>query len=459
MSLLVLSWSYFPNRTFVETCGFFLRRSAPGVTIVQGPDGDELTINGQKGINNNISVDGADFNNPFFGEQRGGQRPAFTFNLDAVQEMVVVADGANAEFGRSASGFVNVVTKSGTNDDPRHRPRLLQGRQPLRRAPKNADGSAAHEVPVRARAGRLHARRADRRRTSSFYFLAARRPAAARSTKQTDPSRIEQRVVDFFASLGSPDENGPIERTNDARVFLGKVDWQLDPKHLATLRYNYTWSEQENGTFDVDSWGRSANAVEKDYSQRRHRLADLDALGDAAQRVPLPVRARGSAAALRRARHHRPEPAAARHRLRLRPRSYRFGEPFFIPVEYYDTRFQFNDNISLLTGSHAIKVGVEYNRVNSVQTFLGFANGRYIFGSTDGFLNYARNPNYVECSNGTTSQTGACPAGHRRSPARAALPAAGRRRRPLGRGGGHADDPAERARGVHPGQVAADAAT
>src|SRR5204863_5611740 len=88
----------------------------PGVTIVQGPDGDELSINGQKGISNNVSVDGADFNNPFFGEQRGGQRPPFTFNLDAVKEMVVVADGANAEFGRSMSGFVNVITKSGTND-------------------------------------------------------------------------------------------------------------------------------------------------------------------------------------------------------------------------------------------------------------------------------------------------------------------------------------------------------
>src|SRR6185503_8183525 len=50
-----------------------------------------LPNNGQKGIYNNVSVDGADFNNPFFGEQRGGQRPAFTFNLDAVQEVVVVA--------------------------------------------------------------------------------------------------------------------------------------------------------------------------------------------------------------------------------------------------------------------------------------------------------------------------------------------------------------------------------
>ncbi|HYR46229.1 MAG TPA: carboxypeptidase regulatory-like domain-containing protein, partial [Thermoanaerobaculia bacterium] len=74
-------------------------KMTPGVATVQGPDGDELTINGQKGINNNVSVDGADFNNPFFGEQRGGQRPPFTFNLDAVQEVVVIADGAGAEFG------------------------------------------------------------------------------------------------------------------------------------------------------------------------------------------------------------------------------------------------------------------------------------------------------------------------------------------------------------------------
>src|SRR5207302_8006201 len=86
----------------------------PNVAIVQGPDGDELTVAGQRGIHNNVSVDGADFNNPFFGEQRGGQRPAFTFNLDAVQDLVV-SDGANAEFGRSSGGFVNVITKSGTN--------------------------------------------------------------------------------------------------------------------------------------------------------------------------------------------------------------------------------------------------------------------------------------------------------------------------------------------------------
>src|SRR5438045_1287008 len=114
----------------------------PGVTIVQGPDGDELSINGQKGISNNVSVDGADFNNPFFGEQRGGQRPAFTFNLDAVKEMVVVADGANAEFGRSMSGFVNVVTKSGTND-MKGTAHLFEKNDSLSSRAKKPDGTEA----------------------------------------------------------------------------------------------------------------------------------------------------------------------------------------------------------------------------------------------------------------------------------------------------------------------------
>ena len=88
----------------------------PGVSIVQGPDGDEINFNGQRGIFNNISLDGGDYNNGFFGEQLGGQRAAIDITLDAVKEFQVVASGANAEFGRTAGGVVNVVTKSGTNE-------------------------------------------------------------------------------------------------------------------------------------------------------------------------------------------------------------------------------------------------------------------------------------------------------------------------------------------------------
>ncbi len=82
---------------------------------MQGPDGDEITFSGQRGVFNNISLDGGDYNNGFFGEQMGGQRAAIDITLDAVKEFQVVATGANAEFGRTAGGVVNVITKSGTN--------------------------------------------------------------------------------------------------------------------------------------------------------------------------------------------------------------------------------------------------------------------------------------------------------------------------------------------------------
>lgn len=380
---------------------------SPGVTIVQGPDGDEISVNGQRGIHNNVMVDGADFNNPFFGEQRGGQRPAFTFNLDAVEQVVVTANGANAEFGRSGSGFVTVLTKSGTNDfaGSAH---LFGKHDALSARGEKADGSTDPKFDFNQQ--QLGFTLGGPIVKDKAFFFTSLDVQRGRSTKQTDPARIEQRVVDALAALGSPDENGSITRTNDARAFLAKVDWHATADNLLTLRYNYTWSEQENGTFDVDSWGRSANAEEQNssnavtgtlistlapslYNEFRFQLAREDR-----PRAYDGPRLDGT---------NRPLPDTAFDF----ERGYRFGMPFFIPVDYHDTRLQLNDNVSLVRGGHLIKAGVEYNRTNISQVFRGFANGRYIFSSTDGFLNFVNNPSYVECSDGSSSQLGTCSAG------------------------------------------------
>src|SRR5437762_10291024 len=53
----------------------------PGVSIVQGPDGDEINFAGQRGIFNNVSFDGGDYHNGFFGQQLGGQRAAIDVPL------------------------------------------------------------------------------------------------------------------------------------------------------------------------------------------------------------------------------------------------------------------------------------------------------------------------------------------------------------------------------------------
>ena len=393
-----------PNngRNFLE-----LTKLTPGVAVSQGPDGDVLTVNGQRGIQNNIMVDGADFNNPFFGEQRGGQRPAFTFNIDAVQEFVVIADGAPAEFGRASSGFVSVVTKSGTND--------LKGtahyyfrNDGLSTEAERADGT--NEPEFDSERSQIGFTLGGPVRNDEVFFFTAFDFQDSDTTKQRDPTRIEQRVVDAFAALGSPNENAPIDRTDDALVGLFKVDWNTSDKHRLTLRANYTESEQVNGTFDVDSWGSSANATEKDssYSFTGSVISNISSSLLNELRFQW-------------AREDRPRPYEGPNiQGTNRPfpdtafdfgRSYRFGMPFFIPVSYNDIRYQVNNNVNWLRGAHAVKAGFEFNRTEASQTFIGFANGRFIFSSTDGFLNYVNNPDYVECSDGSSSQTGACPDG------------------------------------------------
>ncbi len=379
----------------------------PHTAIVQGPDGDELSIAGQRGIHNNISIDGADFNNPFFGEQRGGQRAAFTFNLDAVQDMVVIASGANAEFGRSGGGFVNVVTKSGTNtiSGSAH----LYGKNDALASPypRNGGNPNFSQQQFGFTVGGPIVK------DKAFFFIAYDQQLFSQ-TKQTNAARIDPRLRAFMDTAygrALANDYGPIERTNDANALLVKLDAPLGTRHNASLKYNFTNSKQENGTFDVDSWGRSANAVEKDYSHALNGSLASAFAADVTNEFRFQI-----------AREYRPRPYGGPiNPATGRPfpdtgmdfvNGYRFGMPFFIPVQAHDDRIQVLDNVTLSRGSHLFKLGGEWNRTAELQTFVGFGNGRMIFNSVDGFLNYNRYGNgYVECSSGPPGLNGTCASG------------------------------------------------
>ncbi|MEN8376838.1 MAG: carboxypeptidase regulatory-like domain-containing protein [Gemmatimonadota bacterium] len=384
----------------------------PGVGIVQGPDGEELTVSGQRGIFNNVSVDGADFNNPFFGEQRGGQRPAFTFNQDAIEEIVVVNQGATAEFGRSAGGFVNVITKSGTNE--------FQGTL-------NYFGQFDEISADFARGGGNPNFDQNQfgftlggpiSRDKAFFFIAYDQQEASQ-TKQVTRTGVQepaemQKLIDFFQTeFGGALANDfdPITRTNDAKALMSKFDFRLNESNNLSLKYNFTWAEQKNGTFDFDAWGASANAIEEDKSH---------AVNGALQSQLSPTVA--NEFRFQWSREDRPRPYEGP----INPATgrpfpdtgagfldgFRWGMPFFIPVDAFDDRVQLLDNISFVSGEHLFKVGGEWNRTRVKQTFRGFGNGRAIFTSVDGFINFVeQGPTYVECSDGSSNTTGLCPAG------------------------------------------------
>ncbi|MCZ6756456.1 MAG: hypothetical protein O7E49_14200, partial [Gemmatimonadetes bacterium] len=336
----------------------------------------------------------ADFNNPFFGEQRGGQRPAFVFNIDAIQEMVVIAQGANAEFGRSSGGFVNIVTKSGTNRI--HGTVHYFGQNDNLSADFPTQGSFLGFEPDFFRHQFGFTLGGPIKQDRAFYFVAfdmQKRTETKQKNRLSliDPALLAWTDTAFGGALAG--DFGSIERKDDNIALLAKVDWRMGEKHFASLKYNFSDANQPNGTNDVDLWGRSSNGVE---------LVQSNAFNGSL--MSLLSNTVSNEFRFQFSREDRPRPYED---MPVNPNTgrpfpdtdilgadggFRFGMPFFFPVESNDTRFQIVDNVSWATGSHLFKVGAEYNRTEEKQTFVGFANGRIAFTSVQGFFDYLADP-------------------------------------------------------------------
>src|ERR1051326_4874358 len=71
--------------------------------------GQGISVGSQRNLSNNFIVDGLSAN-----DDAAGLSGTF-YGLDVVNELEVVTSGGQAEFGRALGGYLNVVTKSGTN--------------------------------------------------------------------------------------------------------------------------------------------------------------------------------------------------------------------------------------------------------------------------------------------------------------------------------------------------------
>ncbi len=77
--------------------------------------GGAMNINGNRALQNNFLLDGAD-NNSNATSYRGERVDVIRPSVDAVAEFKLMTNNYSAEFGRSAGAVVNVAIKSGTNE-------------------------------------------------------------------------------------------------------------------------------------------------------------------------------------------------------------------------------------------------------------------------------------------------------------------------------------------------------
>jgi hypothetical protein len=413
------------NETAVSTTPILGRKFedlltlTPGVSITQGPDGDEINFSGQRGVFNNVSLDGGDYNNGFFGEQLGGQRAAIDITLEAVKEFQVVATGANAEFGRTAGGVINVITKSGTND--------VHGSgfyfQRLKALTANTSDGKPLEGFHREQYGATIG--GPLRKNKAFYFFAFEgirenldranlsQPigdtpcAIAAPTILANEGLINgnedcQRLalINFFRTSRSQEEGLPVSHKINNQAFFSKVDFELNDANQLAVSYNFDYSKNTNQTFDVSTYGNSANGIEGPSKINVLRVNLISTIS--------PTKL---------------NEAHFSYSRELRPRfaidsnvpadtamgfvtTFRFGFPFFLEpnVDELLWRTHAKDNFSIVSGNHNIKVGGEWLHTLNDQVFRGFFTGRYIFDSVTGFLRYASAP----AANGFGPNVGEC---------------------------------------------------
>jgi hypothetical protein len=86
----------------------------PGVVVDTSGFG-LLSFRGQSTLLNNVTIDGADDNQAYFSEERGRTRAGYSTAKASIQEFQINTSNYSTEYGRSAGGVVNSVTKSGGN--------------------------------------------------------------------------------------------------------------------------------------------------------------------------------------------------------------------------------------------------------------------------------------------------------------------------------------------------------
>ena len=349
-------------------------------TVLIEPQRQQLSFAGQRGINSNVMVDGADYNQPFFGGIRGGERSNFAFTVpqSAIQEFQVVPTGYTAEYGRSTGGVLNAITKSGSNDYHGDAFYLLRHKEfgaatPFKdpNGPGNIRGAETQHQFGGSVGGPI--------KRDKLFFFAAGEAQKASFPRLVDMPRLDSadrnagpEAYDYYSSLQES-----FRTSNDAQAFTGRLDYAFTGGHRLTLRYNNSGSKGQ----DADSVGSALDTTTTRSLQANGDEEDYTHLGNVQFTTLFGPTLIND---LRFGASHEERPRSSNSFTPGVSSSIGdFGARSFRPTVQDDFRWQVADSLSFVAGAHTLKVGFDYNRVTAAQIF-GFNQfGFFSFGTSD----------------------------------------------------------------------------
>ena len=332
--------------------------AVPGIT---------LSIGSQRNLSNNFVVDGLSANDDAAGLS------GITYGVDAIEQFQVITSGAQAEFGRALGGYVNVVTRSGSNalrgtlydfvrDDSLNASNALSGTT----LPMNqSQFGVSIGGPIR--------------RNRAFFFGNIEKRVLDQTglTTISDPNTaVINARLNAVAYGGPPVATGIYPNPVDTVNILAKVDHQVRAGHQLSVRF---------GSYDVTSinsrgaGGLSAPSASAglDNNDRALAVSNVMTLSDQAF---IETRAQLAHSDLLAPPTDPFGPAVSIAGVAA------FGTSSSSPTARANRMYQVVNNVSVYANGHSLRAGVDFLYNDDDITYPRSARGSYTFSSLASFL-------------------------------------------------------------------------
>jgi Carboxypeptidase regulatory-like domain/TonB dependent receptor len=334
--------------------------------------GQGISIGSQRNFSNSFIVDGLSDN-----DDASGLTGAF-YGLDVVEEMEVVTSGGQAEFGRALGGYINVVTKSGTN--------TLHGDLYgyFRNRAFNAANALSNTVLPMTEAQYGASLGGPIVHDRTFYFANYEQRELNQSGLTTISPANVGAINAHLLAVGYPGPQistgiypNPVHNVN----FFSKLDHEFSENDHFSARYSlyHVTSINSRGAGGLSAPTASANLDDTD------QIVALSNIFTLSPRAVNETRGEFWNSALQAPPSDGIGPAVSISGVAV------FGTLSISPTARLNKLGQLADNFTYLAGSHAIRLGTEFIYNGNTITYPRSYRGSYAFSSLANFLAGAYN--------------------------------------------------------------------
>ena len=343
-----------------------------------------ISFAGQRGINSNITIDGADHNEPFFGGMRGGERSSQAFSIpqESIAQFQIVPYGYSAEFGRSTGGIMNAVTKSGSNE---YHGSVFYFNRDGSLAKKDARNRQA--VTDQQQFGGSIGGPVIHDKTFAFFAYEQQinnnpRQVIFRRLDGFTPNASQLEAFCFLRVIsgcpsGSTGREEPFTQTNDARTFLVRGDQQFGSNHRVAMRYHYSKNEAKNAVATGEAIGPETNRTLESNGTEGDQTHTVTGSWTAIFSPRVVNEFRGVWSKEARPRTANAEIAGFNSSIGDT------GTRSFLSTTLDDYRVQVANNLNWTLGTHSLKFGGDFNQLHAKQFFKFNQFGLFTFTTTD----------------------------------------------------------------------------